>query len=89
MRDPLYRELADQIIDTEEKTPLTIARLIARHAKIELRLSEYVYSILIGQDLMADKRLFQSILLVDTVAVVSNPTVWSLYGAKLMETLQD
>ena len=57
--------------------------------KIELRLSEYVYSILIGQDLMADKRLFQSILLVDTVAVVSNPTVWSLYGAKLMETLQD
>jgi len=33
VRDPLYRGMADQIIETEGKTPLTIARLIARHAK--------------------------------------------------------
>ncbi len=33
MRDPLYRRLADQIIDTEGKSPLAIARIIVRHAK--------------------------------------------------------
>lgn len=57
--------------------------------KIKLKLCNNSYPIFIGQNLIAEKRVFQEIIRTNTIAIVSNPVVWPLYGALLTKTLTD
>lgn len=98
-REPCYRG-ADIMINTEEKSPRQIAEEIIEKISetkiqrgpapsVRVGLRERSYDIYIGRGILAGLgRALSGLTRTKRVAVVSNPTVFPLYGPAVMESLK-
>jgi 3-dehydroquinate synthase len=98
-REPFYKN-CDLMMDTEGKTPGAVAEEIVERVKIHLArrggdpvvrvpLGERSYDIHIGSGILAGIGEALRGLKPTRVAVVSNPTVYAIYGEAVRESIRD
>ncbi|MBF0564630.1 MAG: 3-dehydroquinate synthase [Nitrospirae bacterium] len=92
-----FYEKADLLVDTDGREPREVAKEIMQAIKqrivadmVNVSLGERSYSIYIGGGILSavGDRL-RDLRFADKVAVVSNPTVFALYGERLMGALRE
>lgn len=91
-REPLYNQ-ADIMVNTDCRTPEEVAdwiiqRLTLNSSTIDVALGKRSYEIFAGRNILRALGLHVKALRPSGVAVVSNTTVWFLYGSAVMESLR-
>ena len=91
-REPLY-EQADIVIDTSFITPKEAAQeiieMLALESEVTVSLKERSYSILIGRKTLNKLGIRVKEFRPSKVAIITNPTVWALYGDACARSLKE
>lgn len=90
-RDPFYRQ-ADVMVNTDCQTPEEVAdwiiqRLALNSLTVDVALGERSYEIVAGSNILHALGLHVKALRPSMIAVVSNTTVWPIYGSAVVESL--